>query len=194
MATIPYIIDGDTILNLSAEILYYLAPPYEMLRLPPPPLNIYKPVTIFIPPHLIIDIVYKTPPHNIKLLAAPIQLLALPIPDYIIIRIEPSLPEIINLPGPHIIYLPQPIPETTYSTSNTKSRAKSKYSKSVTVIDYTNNTAIAYNSLGEAARALNVNISVISRRIKTGNRSLYKNRYQILSSITYSNFLTKSQI
>jgi hypothetical protein len=140
------------------------------------------PIIIFVAPHLITDIIYKTLPHNLKLLAEPKPLLALPIPDYIIIRVEPSLPEIIYLPGARIIYLPQPAPDTTYFTSNPKSI--SKYSKSVTVIDYTNNKAVVYNSLGEASKALNVNISVISRRIKTGNKSLYKNRYLITSSVT----------
>jgi len=165
----------------------------DLVKFNPIP-SVSPPIVIFVAPHLILDIIYKTLPHNLKLLPRPVQLLALPIPDYIIIRVEPSLPEIIYLPGHRIIYLPQPIPVTTYSIATAKSSCKSKYSKSVTVIDYTNNKAAVYNSLGEASRALNVNISVISRRLKTGNTSLYKNRYLITSSVTYSNLLTKPKI
>lgn len=152
-----------------------------------PPVS--PPIIIFIPPHLITDIIYKNLPHNLKLLPLPTPLLALPIPDYIIIRMGPPLPEIIYLSGPRIIYLPPPIPKTIYNIASAKSICKSRYSKSVTVTDCTNNTAVVYNSLGETARALNANISVISRRLKNRNMTLYRDRFLITSSITYSNFL-----
>lgn len=55
------------------------------------------PIIIFVLPHLLIDKIYKNLPFNLKLLASPVNLLSLPIPEHIIIRIEPSLPKIIYL-------------------------------------------------------------------------------------------------
>ena len=50
-------------------------------------------------------------------------------------------------------------------------------SQSIEVFDIKNNTTNNYDSISEAARALNINQSIISRYFANNQQKPYKNRY-----------------
>jgi len=58
-----------------------------------------------------------------------------------------------------------------------KPKGSGNPSQSIEVTDIKNNTIISYDSISEAARALNINESSIRSNLKSNNKKPYKKRY-----------------
>lgn len=64
-----------------------------------------------------------------------------------------------------------------FKKGESRAKGSGRSSQVIEVTDITNNTTISYDSISEAARALNCNISSILKNLKSNSKKPYKGRY-----------------